>query len=200
MQGGVLMPRPGLTSDFVAALQAKVIRPFLLYRLQFRSDLLNLWTGLYELSWGGITWYRSGALMSVTGISEDADLDAKNVTLTLSGIPSSILTDALTEIQRGLAAQIYLGLFEADGKTIVPNPVLAYSGRIDQPNITDSGDTCSISVNVENPLIDKNRPVDRRYTDADQQMDHPGDLGCSFVNAIQHYVSYFGQLPQDTNR
>lgn len=196
------MPRPGMTTAFASALGAKVIRPFLLYRLQFRSDVLNLWTGLYELTWGGITWSPSGALLSVSGISEDAEVDAKNVTLTLSGVPSSILGYALTEIQRGLSAQIYLGLFEADGKTIIPNPVLAYSGRMDQPSLHDGSDsdTCSISINIENPLADMNRPVDRRYTDADQQMDHPGDLGCSFVNSIQHYVSYFGQLPQDTNR
>jgi hypothetical protein len=125
---------------------------------------------------------------------------AKNVTLTLSGVPNDILGYALTDIQRGLSAQIYFGLFDTDGKTIIPNPVLAYSGRVDQPKITDGGDTCTISVNVENPLVDMNRPVDRRYTDADQQRDFPGDLGCSFVNSIQNFVSYFGQIPGNTNR
>jgi hypothetical protein len=194
------MPRPGVTPQFAAAVASKVIRPFFLFRLQFKSDYLNLWTGLYPLTWGGITWTPSGTLLSVSGISEDSEVAAKNVTLTLSGVPNDILGYALTDIQRGLSAQIYFGLFDTDGKTIIPNPVLAYSGRVDQPKITDGGDTCTISVNVENPLVDMNRPVDRRYTDADQQRDFPGDLGCSFVNSIQNFVSYFGQIPGNTNR
>ncbi len=193
------MPRPGVTPAFATAMAAKVIRPFLLFDLQFKSEGLYLWTGLYPLSWDGKTWEGSGKLLTVSGMSEDSEVNAKNVTLTLSGVPSTVLGYALTDIQRGLPAQVFLGLFDTDGKTIIANPVLAYAGRIDQPTLSDGGETCTISLNLENPLVDMNRPVDRRYTDADQQMDHPGDLGCGFVNSIQNFVSYFGQIPSSVN-
>jgi hypothetical protein len=170
-----------------------------MYQLQFKSATLNLWSGLQDLAWGGITWTPSGSLIAVSGLSEDSEVEAKNVTLTLSGVSSEILGYALTDIQRGLRVTLYLGLFDEAG-AIVPDPVIAYRGLIDQPSFSDGGDTCTISLNIENPLRDMNRPVDRRYTDADCQMENPGDLGCSFVNSIQNYVSYFGQLPQDNNR
>jgi len=193
------MPRPGVTSAFAVAVAAKVIRPCFLVRLQFKTDTLNIWTGFYPLTWGGVTFDGVGTLMGISGMSEDSEVNAKNVTISLSGIPSDIISKALTEVQRGLAAQVYFGLFEADGVTLIPDPVLAYIGRMDQPTITDSGDTCTISINIENALVDMNRSVWRRYTDVDQQMDHPDDLGCAFVAGIQEEQIYFGQLPQSVN-
>jgi hypothetical protein len=193
------MPRAGVTVAFATAMAARVIRPCFLVQLQFKTDVLNLWSGTYPVIFGGATFEGAGSLMTISGISEDSTVEAKNVTITVSGIPSEIINDALNETQRGLKAQVYLGLFEQDGVTLVPDPVLAYTGRIDQPSITDSGDTCTIAINIENALADMNRPVDRRYTDADQQHDHPGDLGCSFIAAIQNIQIYFGSLPSNVN-
>jgi hypothetical protein len=193
------MPRPGVTPQFALAISAKVIRPCILVSLQFKTEVLNLWTGNYELSWGGRTWNPVGTLMAISGISEDSEVNAKNVTISLSGIPSDLIGLALTEVQRGLSATVYLGLFEANGVTLVPDPVVAYVGRMDQPTINDAGDSCTISINLENALVDMNRSVWRRYTSDDQQLDHPGDLGCAFVASIQNYQAYFGSLPQSQN-
>jgi hypothetical protein len=137
--------------------------------------------------------------MGITGISEDTVVEAKGVTLSLSGVPSDLLGDCLTEFVRGYPAQVYLGLFADDGVTLIPNPVLAYTGRLDQPNLNDAGDACTISISCENALVDLNRSVYRRYTDSDQQLDHPGDLGCSFVPSIQEVTTFFGSLPLSQN-
>lgn len=193
------MPRPGVTPAFAAAAAAQVIRPCFFVQLQFKSETLYLWSGLYSTTWNGNVYEGAGPLLSITGISEDSTVEAKNVTISVSGIPSDVISLALTEVQRGLAAQVYFGLFEADGVTLIANPVLAYVGKMDQPTITDAGDTCTIGINVENVLVDMNRSVWRRYTDADQQMDYPGDLGCSFVPSIEEIQIYFGRLPQSTN-
>lgn len=193
------MPRPGLTPQFTAAIAAKVIRPCFFIRAQFRTEWLNVWTGLYPITWGGVTYYGAGPLIGIQGISEDTTVEAKGVTLSLSGVPSDLLGDCLNEMVRGLPAQVYLGLFEDDGVTLIPNPVLAYTGRLDQPTLNDAGDSCTISIAVENALVDMNRSVYRRYTDADQQLDHPGDLGCQFVPSIQEITTYFGSLPLSQN-
>lgn len=193
------MPRPGVTPAFATACAAQVIRPCLFVQLQFKSETLYLWSGLYTTVWNGNTYFGAGSLLSITGISEDSTVEAKNVTISVSGIPSDIVGLALTEVQRGLPAQVYFGLFEQDGVTLVANPVLAYVGRMDQPTINDAGDSCTIGINVENALVDMNRSVWRRYTDADQQLDYPGDLGCSYVQAIQEQEIYFGTLPQSVN-
>jgi len=193
------MPRPGLTPAFIAAISAPVIRPAFFIRAQFKTDWFNTWTGTYDLTWGAITYHGTGSALGITGISEDTTVEAKGVTLSLSGVPSDLLGDCLNEFVRGYPAQVYLGLFEADGVTLVPDPVLAYSGRLDQPTLNDAGDACTISIAIENALVDMNRSVYRRYTDADQQLDHPGDLGCQFVPSIQEVTTYFGSLPLSQN-
>lgn len=193
------MPRPGVTPQFAAAIGARVIRPAFFVRLQFKTEVLDIWTGLYPITWGGVTFQGAGMLMSISGIGENSEVMADGVTVTLSGIPSSLISLALNEVMRGLTVQIYLGLFDVDGVTLIPDPVLAYIGKMDQPDISDSGDTCTITVGVENALVDMNRSVWRRYTDVDQQIDHPGDLGMAFVSTIQEVQIYFGQLPQSIN-
>ena len=45
-----------------------------------------------------------------------------------------------------------------------------------------------------------NVAVDRRYTDEDQQMDYPGDLGFQFVNGIQEAQIYWGRSPSSTEQ
>lgn len=193
------MPRPGLTPAFTAAIAAKVIRPCFFIRAQFRTGWSSIWTGTYPITWGGITYYGTGTSLGIQGISEDTTVEAKGVTLSLSGVPSDLLGDVLTEMVRGLPAQVYLGLFEEDGVTLIPNPVLAYTGRIDQPTLNDAGDSCTVSIAVENALVDMNRSVYRRYTDADQQLSYPGDLGCQFVPSIQEVTTFFGSLPLSQN-
>jgi len=193
------MPRPGVTPQFATAIAAKVIRPCFFIRCQFKTGWFNVWTGTYTISWGGVTYYGTGTAIGIQGVSEDTTVEAKGVTLSLSGIPSDLLGDVLTEFVRGYPAQVYLGLFEDDGVTLVPNPVLAYAGRLDQPTLNDAGDSCTISIAVENTLVDMNRSVYRRYTDSDQQLDHPGDLGCQFVASIQEVTTYFGSLPLSQN-
>jgi hypothetical protein len=193
------MPRAGVTTAFATALAAPALRPCFFLAAQFKTETLYVWTGLYPITWDGVTWQGVGSLLGMQGISEDSEVNAKNVTLSLGCIPSDEIALIVNEIQRGLPAQVFLGLFEADGVTLIPNPVLAYTGRMDQPTINDVGDTCTVSVSVENALVDMNRSIYRRYTDADQQLDYPGDLGCGFVAAIQDYTVYFGQLPQSTN-
>ena len=193
------MPRSGVTTAFQTALVASVIRPCFFVSIKFATSTLNVWTGLYPIVWGGFTWQGVGTLMNIVGMSEDSSVDAKNITVSLSGIPSDALTGCLTEIQRGNPVQIYFGLFQADGVTLVANPVLAYEGRVDQPTIHDGMKDCTISLNVENPLVDLNRSIWRRYTSADQQLDYPNDLGCDFVANIAELDIYWGRLPHSIN-
>ena len=56
-----------------------------------------------------------------------------------------------------------------------------------------------ISINCENRLLDMNTPVDRRYTQDDQQIDHPGDMGFQFVNGITEINIYWGKSPTTSN-
>ncbi len=92
---------------------------------------------------------------------------------------------------------VYLGLFA--GGAPIASPITAWAGRMDQPTITVGGETADIKINCENRLIDLNTSVQRRYTNDDQQLVAPGDLGLSFQSGIQEVVIYWGVIPSSKN-
>jgi len=192
------VPR-SMSSDMLAAVVAQQLRPALFVEAVFATSTLYVWSGLGSKTWNGHTWEGVGSLLGVTGISEDSSVEAKNVTLSLSGIPAEVLGDVLSELRITQAANVWLACFHADG-TMVADPVLAYAGCIDKPTIDDGADTCTVSIQLENVLVDLNRPVWRRYTDADQKLDHPTDTGFQYVQGIQQITVYWGSVPGAYNQ
>ncbi|HBN31649.1 MAG TPA: hypothetical protein DD416_10620, partial [Rhodobacteraceae bacterium] len=65
------------------------------------------------------------------------------------------------------------------------DPVQAFSGRLDVPEIADDANTCTITISYESRLIDLNTARSWRYTHESQQSLYPGDRGFEYVTAIQ---------------
>ena len=192
------MPRLGITSSMVTALAADWIRPALFVNLTFVSGPVYLCSGVGNLSWNGQTWTGMGSLLTMSTSEDALAVEAKGITVTLSGLDGSLLPDCLSEFRLGLAVNAYLGAFASDG-TIISTPVTAWAGRMDKPTITMSGDTASIAIACESRLLDMNIPVERRYTNEDQQSTWPGDLGFMFVDALQEMTLFWGGYPLSQN-
>lgn len=191
------MPRT-LTLAQVAALESSVLRPAIFVEANFTSGPLYVWSGVGNITWDGHTWVGVGSLGSISTIEEGATVEAKGITLGLSGIDSSLLTGILNEFRVGLPVLVRLGLFDGDGN-LIDDPIVSWAGRMDQPTLDISGETASISINCENRLVEMNVAVDRRYTNEDQQRDYPGDRGMEFVPAIQEVMVYWGRSPSSSN-
>jgi hypothetical protein len=187
-----------MTSAYQAAISSAILRPALFVQATFVSGPLYVWSGMGPITWNGQTWIGVGTLGTVSTIEEGSTVSAKGVTLTLSGLDPTLLEDVMEEFQVGLPALVYLGVFDATG-ALIADPVCCFSGRMDQPTIDISGTTASIAINCENRLVEMNVSVERRYTDEDQQLDYPGDLGFQFVNGIQDAQIYFGRSPSSKN-
>jgi hypothetical protein len=192
------MPRIDATPAFVAGLEQPTIRPALFVQAQFATATLYLWTGRGSVSWNGHTWIGVGTLGGVSTIEEGSTVEARGISLTLSGIDATALPDVLNEVQQGLPALVYLGLFD-DSLTLIPNPVCAFAGRMDQPTLDVDGTSATIQINCESRLMDMNTPAMRRYNNEDQQRDYPNDQGFSFVPSIQELTIYWGRTPNSTN-
>jgi hypothetical protein len=191
------MPRP-MSSAMLAAIQAQHLRPALFVQMQFMTGPLYVWSGTGSVTWNGHTWLGVGTLGTISTIEESGTVEAKGVTLTLSGIDPAMLADALQEFQTGAPVAIYLGLFDSGG-SLIANPVTSWAGRMDQPSIEVGGDSAVISIACENRLIEMNVAVDRRYTATDQSIDYPGDLGFNWVLSIQEQNIYWGRVPSSSN-
>ena len=191
------MPR-AISSDMVAALAAPILRPVLFVSIAFVSETAYLWSGTGSVSWNSHTWTGAGSLMSVANIEDAAQVEAKGIQISLSGFDASLLSEATTDYQLGLPANVYLGLYD-DTFTLIADPLVCWSGRTDQPSFQVGGTDASITINCETELVDMNVAVDRRYTNEDIQRDNPGDLGCMFVNGIQEMTIFFGTPVRDNN-
>jgi hypothetical protein len=179
------MPR-NMTVAYLAAITSQGLRPALFIEANFSTGPVYLWTGL-------------GSLLGVSTIEETGMVEAKGISLSLSGIDATLLTGILDEFQLGLPAIVSLGLFDTTGVTLIASPVTSFAGRMDQPTLDVSGMLATISINCESRLVDMNVAVDRRYTAEDQQLDYPGDLGMQFVNSIQDAMIFWGRTPAGHN-
>jgi hypothetical protein len=184
--------RSSLSADAIAQLKSAKITPFVLLQGKFVSGYVNLWTGLGQLSWNGVTWQGLGSLIAISPIGETTELQASGVSISLSGIPSDLLGAALTECKQGYPVTLWLG-FMTDTGAVVADPAVAHSGRMDTVEVNEGGDTSTITITVENRLIDLQRARSSNYTDEEQQRLYPGDKGFQFVAGVQSWNGAWGK-------
>lgn len=190
------MPRT-LTTAMKTAIAANCIFPAIFLDATFRTGPVYLWTGIGSITWNSHTYLGLGTLGGITPIEEGSTVSARNVTLTLSGIDPTWLSHVLTEFQINSPVIIRLGLFS--GGSLVTDPVIAWAGKMDQPSIDVSAETAILSISCENRMLGLNQSNVRRYTNDDQQLDHPGDTAFAGVMGIQERTIYFGATPNSTN-
>jgi len=178
------MTRSGVPSGFSDA----SFTGFLAVELKFTSGTLRLWNGYGDLTVDGQTYTGGGNLINVSAIEERAEIGAKGVSMTLSGVSSSILATALTENYQYKEANIFIG-------TIANGTVSSYkvfSGRMDVMTINEEGETCAISLTAESRLIDLERSRVRRWTSEDQKQIDSTDKAFEFINSLQEAAIKWG--------
>jgi hypothetical protein len=175
-----------LTNTTITDISENQVYPFFAVELLFTNGPLRMWTGQGTLTHAGFDWIGTGALLNVSSIEETAEMAVKGATLTLSGVPSEVLSLALTEPYQGRVANIYFGtLTDDDLTTAGDNFNQLFSGYMDQMNIDDGGETSTIELTVENRLIDLERARVARYTSAYQKSVYPDDKGLEFLEDMQ---------------
>jgi hypothetical protein len=172
--------RDGLTGEVITALTSSAVRPAFLLQLNFADNTYYLWTGVGTIIWNGNNYLGVGTLGTIGGISESSSIQAQGITLTLSGIDPGDLAESMNEINHAGKAWVYLAFFDTNGN-IISNPVPAFMGLLDKPDIDLDTNTCSITIDVENRLADLNRSRGGRYTDQDQRARYPNDRSLSWV-------------------
>lgn len=172
-----------LPTGLGTALAAVEVAPVFLVQLNWPTGIVYAWNGYHNLVWDSKTWVGTGHLGGISEIKESSDLGANGTVLTLSGIPSAQIAEALRNDSLGMPAKIYFGVLTAAGFSI--DPYLVFDGMIDAPNIVTDGDTSTITLPLEKELVD-NRSTSYRYTHEDQQLTYPGDLGLQYVTGLQN--------------
>ncbi len=174
-----------------AAARAQVVRPVLLVRMDFATGLVCATDAPFDVTADGETYLGLGQLGGVSAVPEGAELQAYAVQLTLSGIPSELVSLALLDAYQGRDVRISLLLLDEAHKA-VGAPVLLFRGRMDTMDI-ELGTTAVITMTVQNRLADWERPRIRRYTHEDQKLDYPDDRGFAFIAQMAEKTIYWGR-------
>ncbi|OYY35539.1 MAG: hypothetical protein B7Y08_25365 [Rhodospirillales bacterium 24-66-33] len=173
-------------------LQAPVVRPILLFELEF-STVQYLWTGIGTLAWNAQNWLGLGNMLELSAVEETDSIEARGFMLKLSGAPPDQIELALEELQTRRYGIIRLGLLDASG-AIVSTPKIMCRGRLDVGEIDDSNpEKPIISLQYENELIDLERAREWRYTDEHQKLLHDGDASLRYISRYADLVIYWGR-------
>jgi len=180
-----------LSSGMQTVATAEVVRPIVLVQCDFDSGALNLWNGIGDLTVSSVTYVGAGTLLNISSMKESADLAANGMTVTLSGVTEPLISKARDESYQGRELIIKLGAMDASN-SVISSPVTIFSGFMDTMVIQDGAETATISVSVENRLIEFQRSRVRRYTAEDQKIDYPDDKGLEFVAEISEKEIVWG--------
>lgn len=162
----------------------------------FKSAPLRVWEGdgpiiRDDLEWRGVGGGVSGngsPLQSIDGLELAMDGSAPQLTLSLSGVDSSVVAaarqDVANEEIEGRDLTIRIGFFDATQyPEMVPLDDMIVLGiwTMQKPNFTASGVTLrNITLPCETLFVQRSRAPFGLLTDRDQQRRFPGDLGCQF--------------------
>ncbi|EDM72250.1 hypothetical protein RAZWK3B_08371 [Roseobacter sp. AzwK-3b] len=181
-----------LSPAIAAALDERTLRPVLFFEGAFASGWVRIWSGAGEITWNDHIWTGVGSLLGIGPIEETQQVVASGTTVSLSAVPTEMVALAIDEAQQGKPGRVWLGLLTPE-REIISDPVQAFTGRLDVPEIADSGESCTVTISYENRLIDLGTARNWRYTHESQQVLAPGDRGFEFVAAIQDKAITWGR-------
>lgn len=197
-----------LTPDMASELSGQSVNAVVLAEAFFENQTLRMWTGYGSLFWGENEFFGGGNFIGISSIDETQDSIAKGITVSLNGIPSTIISLSLNERCRGRPFRLYLAAVDTrqyvstedgtgdieleDGSgfillenQFIDSPYRIFSGLMDVMEFTDNGATADVRLAVENILITGQRTKLRRYTSEDQKKLYPFDKGFDFINQLQ---------------
>jgi hypothetical protein len=172
-----------------AANQQQVV-PVVFVHLDIEGSPLYLNNSNCNFEWDDETWLGTGQMGDIEAISEAQDLIAQPVSLTLSGVDSDVVTDAMDANYKGRDVVIYLALVHPDTLALQDDPEEIWSGFMDVMKLEIGQNHGQIGLTCEHWL--RIAPVISLYTDQEQQVIESGDRFFQFTKDIPNFVGNWG--------
>jgi hypothetical protein len=180
-------------ATFLAGLASGEIAPVVLAQITFKSQTMYAWTGPNSIVWNGNTYLGVGKLGTISDINEGTEIRADGTSVSLNGIDNDILSECLEDVQLGAPAKLWFGNFVPGTQVFIGEPYLYFSGLVDQPTVTPGLETSTITIALENQMINHARASQWRYTAPDQHaLGYPDDTSMNSVERNNDSVWYWG--------
>ena len=184
--------RQGLDTSIVNRLGADEQAIFIAVKAEFDSGTIRLWSGLGDASIDSETYTGAGDLLSISNVEENLELKSNGLTISLSGMDTTVLDYALTENYQNRYITLFLG-YLMGGTNEVAGTLTLFKGRMNTLTINDNPNGSTITIDAENRLVDLDRPSNFRYTKESQNFLHNGDTAFNRVASLQDKEIVWGK-------
>lgn len=159
----------------LAELNSEHNRPIYFLFMDLAGDPLYACTGVRSYTFNAQTWLGIGEIAGISEVAEIADVAARNLTLTLSGVDAWIVEPLRSRTNyKGRSVILYRGFLDADGE-LVDDPFVAWSGRMDVGTVMYDFGTAQAEMVCEPLAARLLRDNISRYSDEDHRLRHPAD-------------------------
>lgn len=172
-----------LDAAILARLPDPFIKPVNFAAIEFDDGTVYLHDDLGTITFGGHDYLGVGNLGAIEGIEERDDGSPAGITLRLSMLSQALLDEVLLENFFRRPVTAYFSLRDTVTGAMIATPFELFHGHIDDISVS-AGQTASIAVKVETELSAWNRPLNRFFSDSENQRIYPGKLGAKYMSAM----------------
>tara|TARA_R110002020_G_scaffold184477_8_gene381482 strand:- start:922 stop:2715 length:1794 start_codon:yes stop_codon:yes gene_type:complete len=179
------MANRNATSAFKTEIVKDQTHPLHLVEVYLDSATYYLTDNFNNVTFDSNEYSALGFFLNFDTIEETASISAAKITLGLSGVDQQYTNLLLTEnyVDRRVVIR---KAFISSANALIPDPVIIFDGRMDNPVITEDTDTglASIGVTVSNQFVDFEKTPGRYTNHENQQLHYPGDNGFIYASQI----------------
>jgi hypothetical protein len=167
-----------ISATNLAEINADHLHEVILVELAFDTPLY-VHSGVGTITYDSNDYLGVGAYGGIAATTESERLTPTNLTLQLSGIDSTHITEALDAGRYGDIVTIRVGYRDDDG-ALVDDPWTLWRGFFEFAAI-QQGESVTVLMTLQHDLSVLSEINGGRYTDEDQQTRFSGDLGLEYV-------------------
>lgn len=173
----------GATAAVLTEIAADACRPVHLCKIVFSGSTVYMTDAYKAVEWDSQTWVAMGHFLSFSDIEETGGVEVSSCTVGLSGVDQSYISLFLNNEFIDREVSIWKGFLDSS-MSVISNPVLIFSGRVNRPGISENPDdgTCTVSVEASSHWVDFQRIPGRHTNNTEQQIHYPGDLGFEYAS------------------
>ena len=179
----------GMSAAVLTEVAKSQNEPFHLVEIYFTSGTAYLTDAFKEITWNSNTYLAAGSFLTFSDITEENALTVSEIEVQLTGVDRNYLVDVLNERFMDQNLIIRKGFFDSSNAVIV-DPIIIYSGKMDEPTIIESSETCTVSVKVANLFVDFLKTTGRYTNDESQKLFFPNDNGFQYAHQIIKEINW----------